>query len=261
MASLPRFPTELHQTVAEFATHFFLGRPLVDTVLVVNSCARGQVTPASDLDLAVLVSACATAEQLQGLEASWQEFMATEPLLRQFKHGSRFAQVHLDVFNGEFTPGVWDAGGGPDSFEVEIGNRIAHSAPMREAGPYFRQLQSRWLPYYDNDLRLRRLTMAREACAYDLEHVPHCLTRGLYFQAFDRLYKAFQEFLQGLFISHGIYPVAYNKWVREQVEGWLGLPELYQELPAILSVRNLESTELSEKADALRIVLERWVRP
>ncbi len=42
---------------------------------------------------------------------------------------------------------------------------------------------------------------------------------------------------------------------------WLALPKLYEELPPILSVRNIESPELGEKAGALRTLLEHWTRP
>jgi predicted nucleotidyltransferase len=261
MALSPTFPTPLHAQVAESVLSFLSPHGQVDTVLVVNSCARGWATAESDLDLAVLVRPAATAEDVQRLEADWQDFLANRPLVKKFKRSSRFAHVHLDFFNGPPAPTVWDDGGGPDSFEVEIGNRLAHSAPLGEAGPWLRDVQSRWLPYYGDDLRLRRLAMAREACAYDLEHVPFFVGRGLHFQAFDRLYKAFQEFLQALFIAHRTYPVAYNKWVREQVEGWLGLPDLYRELPPVLSVRNLETAELGERARTLETLLDRWVQP
>ena len=101
--------------------------------------------------------------------------------------------------------------------------------------------------------------MVRAACSYDLEHVPLFVGRGLYFQAFDRLYKSFQEFLQALFIARGVYPLAYNKWIRMQVAEWLGLPELYQRLPGILSVKNIESTERMDKANDLKGLLETWV--
>ena len=261
MISPGNFPTVLHRQAAELVGDFFTGQAHVDTVLVVNSCARGRAVPESDLDLAVLVKPTASVREIQALDALWQEFMAADPLIVQFRQAGRFAQVHLDLFDGRFAPSVWDDGGGPDSFEVEIGNRIAYAAPLREAGPYFRQLQSQWLPYYEDGLRLSRLQMAREACAYDLDHVPWYSKRGLYFQAFDRLYKAFQEFLQALFIARQTYPVAYNKWIREQVERWLELPVLYGELLPILSVRDFESEELVEKASVLHGLLERWIQP
>jgi hypothetical protein len=111
--------------------------------------------------------------------------MANDLLVAQFKRSSRYGQVHLDFFNGQMAPTVWDDGGGPDSFEVEVGNRVAYAVPLTEAGAHFCELQSRWLPYYENDLRLSRLAMVREACALDLERVSFFVSRSLYFAAFD----------------------------------------------------------------------------
>jgi hypothetical protein len=261
MISALRFPTELHRELAELAGDFFSAHAQVDTILVVNSCARGCAIAGSDLDLAVLITAAAASQEVQSLTTLWQRFIATQPLIHKFRSSGRFNQVHLDVFDGRMVPSVWDDGGGPDYFEVEIGNRLAYAVPLHKAGAYFRQLQSQWLPYYEEDLRLSRLAMVREACARDLEAIPFYLNRGLYFQAFDRLYKAFQEFLQALFLARRTYPLAYNKWIREQVTEWLSLPRLYAELPPILSVRNIGSLELGEKADALRTLLERWTCP
>jgi hypothetical protein len=111
------------------------------------------------------------------------------------------------------------------------------------------------VPYYNEDLRLQRLTMSRNACEYDLEHIPLFVKRRLYFQAFDILCKAFQEYLQTLFIANKIYPIAYNKWIKEQVVKWLNKPDLYPKLPPILSVCNIESNEIIEKANMLRQLL------
>jgi predicted nucleotidyltransferase len=258
MISSLRFPTERHREVAELARDFFCSHAYVDTILVVNSCARGRAVAGSDLDMAVLMMPTAPSREVQSLTMKWQQFMATDGKANRFRSTGRFAQVHVDVFDGRMMPTVWDDGGGPDSFEIEIGNRVAYAAPFDEAGSYFRQLQSRWLPYYEEELRLSRLAMVRESCARDLEAIPLVLERGLYFQAFDRLYKAFQEFLQALFLARRTYPLAYNKWIREQVTEWLGLPELYQELPEILSVPSIESAEIGQKADRLRVLLERW---
>jgi predicted nucleotidyltransferase len=261
MISPLRFPTPLHREVAELARIFFSSQVHVDTVLVVNSCARGGAVAGSDLDMAVLLTPTAPSQEMESLTKKWQQFMATDPKVQQFRSTGRFTQVHVDVFDGRMMPTVWDDGGGPDSFEIEIGNRVAYAAPLGQVGAYFRQLQAQWLPYYEEELRLSRLAMVREACARDLEAIPFFLNRGLYFQAFDRLYKAFQEFLQALFVARSTYPLAYNKWIREQVADWLALRELYEELPPILSVRNIESPELGHKADALRTLLERWTCP
>lgn len=260
MTATARFPTLLHQQVSELVGDFFATQTHVDTTLLVNSCARGQAVPDSDLDVAVLVKSTTSVKELRELEMLWGEFAAAQSLIQQFRQAGRFSQVHLDVLDGRIAPSIWDDGGGPDSFEVEIGNRFAHSLPLHEAGPPFRELQAEWLPYYPEDLRQRRLTMVRDACAHDLDYIPFLLDRGLHFQAFDRLYKAHQEFLQTLFISRKIYPIAYNKWIREQVAGWLALPDLYRELPPILSIRNIESNEMIRNADALRNLLKIWVQ-
>ena len=95
----------------------------------------------------------------------------------------------------------------------------------------------------------------------NLERVNAGVARNLYFHAFDKLYHAFQEFLQALFIARRVYPIAYDKWIHEQVSGWLGLPQLYARLPAILEVRDLESDELCGRARELLELLEVWARP
>src|SRR5207244_9492072 len=55
MISALRFPTVLHCEVAELAGDFFSAHASVDTILVVNSCARGRTVAGSDLAVAVLM--------------------------------------------------------------------------------------------------------------------------------------------------------------------------------------------------------------
>ena len=74
-------------------------------------------------------------------------------------------------------------------------------------------------------------------------------------QAFDILYKAFQKYLETLFITNQTYPIAYNKSIHEQVVKFLNKPELYPKLSPILSVTNIESNEINEKAKMLRELL------
>lgn len=252
------YPTPLHEKAAEAAYNFFHPLPEVDTVLVVNSLARGQGIPESDLDMNVLVRQDVPAEEIARLEAAWREERTKNEALRRFAASGEHAHVHLDVVNGQFVPETWDDGGGPDGFELGIGNMLAYGAPMHHVGPHYRALQAQWLPFYGEELRAQRLEMARSACAYDLGHVPFFVKRELYFQAFDRLYKAFQEFLQALFIARRVYPLAYNKWIRMQVEDWLGLPELYRELPPVISVSSIESDMLIEKARVLHALLDQY---
>jgi hypothetical protein len=259
MQTSPQFPTSIHKQAAEEIVDFSRTLP-VHAVLLVNSCARGTATAQSDLDIALLIDPALSASERQQLDHAWRERYRSAPIFRDLEQLGRFSCVHLDFFDGQWTPEVWDDGGGPDAFEIEIGNRVAHSAPLWE-GKMFADLQSLWLPYYGDELRNTRLKMVIDACLLDFERIPFLVARGLNFYAFDRLYHAFQEFLQALFIAHRTYPIAYNKWVREQVEDWLGLPILYSDLTHVLEIGRLQPEDLIEKAEYLRRLLEIWIIP
>ena len=69
------------------------------------------------------------------------------------------------------------------------------------------------------------------------------------------LYKAFQKYLQTLFIANKTYPIAYNKWIKEQVVEWLNMPDLYPQLSTIISIPEIESDEINDKAKILRGLL------
>jgi|SRR5215204_417621 len=251
----PSFPTKLHQDTAELIRDYFSAIPGVDTVLIVNSCARGQAVPESDLDLAILVKPDITTAEIKSMERSWQIYLETQPTLTKYEQSNQFAHLHLDIIDGNYVPMSIKNGEPVDYFEIEIGNQICYSAPMENAGLYFRALQSKWLPYYNEELRLQRLQMAKDACNYDLDHIPFFIKRELYFQAFDILCKAFQEYLQALFIANKTYPIAYNKWIKEQVIKWLNKPDLYPKLSPILSISNIESNQINGKVKALRRLL------
>ena len=251
----PVFPTKIHQDSAEVVRDYFLKMDATDTVLVVNSCARGQAVPESDLDFAILVKAGITALEIKSIEESWQRYQENHSTIVKYKRSGPFAHLHLDIIDGSYAPGKMGDGEPIDFFEVEIGNQICYAAPMDLAGTYFLELQEKWLPYYEEELRLDRLQMVKDACNYDLDHVSFFVKRELYFQAFEILYKAFQEYLQAVFIANKTYPIAYNKWIKEQVVKWLNKPALYPRLSPILSINNFESGEIIDKAAELRKLL------
>ena len=248
---MPSYPTPTHAEAAEVAARFLRALPGADAVLLVNSCARGQALPTSDLDLAVLVN---SATESSRSEARWKDFYASLPIFRELESFSRFARVHVDFFDGAFQPGVWDDGGGPDSFELEIGNWVAHGHLLHARTDKFSELQGLWLPYYAEELRGNRLVMVSQACHLDLLRTKHAVERGLYFQAFDSFYKALREFLQGLFIQARIYPLSYSKWLREQLEHLPNGLQIYDRLPPLLQTRDLCGPELSEKAELLEVL-------
>ena len=65
----PIFPTALHQRAAGVVQGYFAQIPEADTVLVVNSCARGQAVADSDLDFAVLAKPRSSARKIASIQS------------------------------------------------------------------------------------------------------------------------------------------------------------------------------------------------
>ncbi len=147
----------------------------------------------------------------------------------------------------------------PDSFEIGIGNYLVYAHPLFHRSDYWQCLRELWLPYYVDELRARRLVISRQHGLDNLDHIPPYVARGLYFQSFDRLWLATQDFLQGLFIARRTYPIAYNKWIREQIVDILGLPDLYAQLTTLFEIEHFESDDLVFKAELLRNLFDEYV--
>ena len=256
MRYTPAYPTPEHERAAEAAVAFFAARPETDAVLLVNSCARGQATADSCLDITVLVPAGA---DLGAIEAAWAVHEMHDPAVAALRSVGAFSVVHPNVIDGRFEPAPHPADEYPDDVEIVIGNALAYSVPLWERGDRLQRLRDTWLPYYGDDLRRQRLAEVRWCCAHVLDHIPPYVARGLYFQAFARLWSAFRIFLQALFIAHRTYPIAYDKWIRDQVVDILGLPELYARLPGLFEIGRLESDDLVGKARDLRDLLDAYV--
>lgn len=252
------YPTPEHAAAAEAITEFFAKQYSIDAVLLVNSCARGKATRDSCLDMIVLAKPELLRPQFGALEAGWAKFEETNQTIKALEKVGKYSVVHPDFVDGVFAPRERDEAAGPDDFELGIGNFLAYSVPLWEGSDYLARLKQQWLPYYSEDLRLKRLAMVRHYCLNNLHHIPLYIERGLYFQSFDRLYNAYREFLQALFIARRTYPIAYNKWIREQVEEILGLPELYDQLTHLFEICRFESPEIASKAEEVEQLLETY---
>jgi len=252
------YPTQEHQRAAETIVDFFVSNYKIDAVLLVNSCARGKATRDSCLDIVMLAKPDLSRSPLSELEASWKEFEKSNQTIQDLYKAGKYSVVHPDFIHGVFNPKEQDEVAGPDDFEIEVGNFLAYSVPLWEGSDYFSQLKGQWLPYYDEELRQQRLDKVRWYCLNNLNHIPLYIERGLYFQSFDRLYNAYREFLQALFIARRTYPIAYNKWIREQVEEILGLPALYAQLSHLFEIKQFESYEIADKAKEVEQLLEKY---
>ncbi|NIQ07750.1 MAG: hypothetical protein GWO20_19150 [Candidatus Korarchaeota archaeon] len=124
--------------------------------------------------------------------------------------------------------------------------------PLFERSDYFQRLRDQWLPYYSEDLRHRRLAEKRRYFYNNLDHIPLYAERGLVFAAFHRLYLAYLEFLQALFIKKRTYPISYTKWIEEQLLDILGLSSLFPHVKSLLTIDTLGEDQLKKKAQHLR---------
>lgn len=255
----PRIASSAHAAAATAAADFFSGAEIVDGVLLVGSWARGHADETSDLDIAIVVTPESDAVERQELVAAWEQSAAHAEAVKVLRPIVRYSNVEIDLIDGEFvaTPRGWTSG--PDDFELQLGNYVAYSVPLFERGARCGALRDRWLPFYDDDLRARRLESVRTYCLNNLDHVPWALERGDSFHAFHRMYHAFQEFLQALFISRRTYPVAYDKWIAEQLDELLGLPELAPELAGIVGAGKLDGTTIAESAATLQQLFDAYV--
>jgi predicted nucleotidyltransferase len=252
------YPSPEHQQAAEAIVEFFSANYPVEAVLLVNSCARGKATRDSCLDMLVLARPEILSPHLSTWEKQWADFNRTHPVVQTLERVGRYSQVHLDFSDGVFVPREQDEAAGPDSFEIEIGNFLVYSLPLWQGSDYLTQVKEQWLPYYAEPLRRQRLSRVRFFCLNNLHHIPLYLERGLYFQCFDRLYNAYQEFLQALFISRRTYPIAYNKWIQEQLVDILRMPDLYRQVSHLFEIEHFESREILDKAQRVEQLLERY---
>lgn len=255
------YPTTEHRDAANEIVEFFVDRDGVEAVLLVNSCARGKATKDSCLDIAVLLNPDTSEKRELEWESEWETHLAAMPVFERLKSIGRFSAVHLYFTLGTFVPGDREEVGEPDSFEIVVGNCLVYGVPLWNGSDYFAQLREKWLPYYDEPLRQQRLEVARWHCLNDLDNIPFLVDRGLYFHAFERLQLALKSFLQGLFISRRTYPIAYNKWIQEQVVEILELPDLYSSISRLFELQCFESDEIAQKARELRGLVEIFIEP
>ncbi|MHB0859376.1 MAG: hypothetical protein ACYC5M_17645 [Anaerolineae bacterium] len=251
----PAFPTDRHRAAAESVVDRFSADQRVQAVLLVASCARGVAVPESCVDITILVAP----NDLPVLRAEWPEieaFLANDPACRALAEMVPWSSVDLDLSSGEFELDHHSWTTGADMYEVEIGNTLAWAHPMLLRGGRFEQLQDQFLPYYDEALRAERLRSVIRFASNNLDHIVPYARRGLFVQSFKRLYHALEEYLQALFIARRIYPIAYDKWVREQLVDVLDEPGIYEELTHILTMPAFSVPLFGEHSQRLRALLD-----
>jgi hypothetical protein len=258
------FPALIHEEAVEAILSYFQQLPETEAVLLVNSCVCRHAHRNICLNMIVFVTPETLAQHGPRLNDNWLTFYKSDSHLATLVQAGRSAEVYLEILDGQYTPAPRTIDDAADSFELKVGNHLAYSHILWERSSYATWLRKQWLPYYAEPLRQERLLQVQNACRHHLDHIPLYARRELYFAAFDRLYTGFQLFMQALFIAHRTYPIAYNKWIEEQIVEILELPDLYRLLPGVLEVRPFTSgiviSRAQELATLLRIYTEKDMR-
>jgi predicted nucleotidyltransferase len=225
-------------------------------ILLTCSCARGKATKDSCLDLAVIIKNIKDKEKIRKF---FNRLTKTEKSFMTLKKVGAYSHIDLNVTDGMIKPKHRGWTSGPDNFELEIGNVFRYYVLLFDRNKYFEKLRKKWIPYYNEKLRRKRLLEVKIFCMNSLSHVPLYVNRHLYFEAFDRLYNASQEFMQALFIKKRIYPLSYTKWIKEQYVEILKMPKLYDQIRDIIQIKNFESGEMAGKAAKLKKLVKEYL--
>lgn len=251
------FPTDFHKEVFEKSIDFLKKHPAVGAVSLGGSLGRGEGVPTSDVDLNAYLKLGSIPDVKEKLLQDFKSFAAT---LGDFSKIDKYFHVDLDVrsINIKPEPRRWTSG--PDEYEVEIGNAYVHCELVFELDQVFTNAKKQYVPYYNEEFRQKRFKEVLMYLNNNIGHIEPAVNRGLYFHAHKRLHDANREFLQALFISRKIYPIAYDKWVKKQLVEILNLSKLHEEFVALYELNKLESTELIEKGQKLSNLINLYVK-
>ncbi|MFX0170238.1 MAG: nucleotidyltransferase domain-containing protein [Candidatus Hodarchaeota archaeon] len=247
------YPTVEHEIAAKKIVELCSRDRQVMSILLIGSCARGKASKDSCLDVVLLVS---EKTEISRVREHFERLFQRIPEIVQLREAGKYSQVDLIVSDGKIEAQERDWTSGPDEFELEIGNFFVYSDVLFDREKYFDTMKQPYLPFYAETLREQRLAQVKMYMYNNLDHIPLYVQRGLFFNSFSRLYNASKEFLQALFISKKVYPISYDKWIKEQLVEVLKEPKLYREFVKLSEIKNLESEELIQKADQLRTLAQ-----
>jgi len=252
----PSFPTDHHQAAAEAVVDYWALRPETQAVLLTCSCARGRAVPDSCVDMSIVVAP----ERLRATQSAiwprFERYCRENAACQALKARVPWSAVDADLIDGTFSPGYHGYTSGADDFELQVGNAIAWSRPLLRNGDRWERLQAEWLPYYGASRRDERMASILTFARNNIEHIAPYAARGLLHQAHRRLLHASEEYLQALFISRRVYPIAYDKWIREQMVDILDEPAAYDQFHGLFALPSLDAHSLSHSAGTLSELLD-----
>ena len=89
------YPTDEHKNATYATRDYFREQKGVETVLLVNSCARSKATIDSCVDIAVLANPSYLTNGVSQLENAWNEFYKNQNVFRSLEKAGLFSEVHV----------------------------------------------------------------------------------------------------------------------------------------------------------------------
>ncbi len=128
------YPTPEHQGAAEAIVEFFTTIPEIEAVCLICSCARSKASRDSCLDILALGKPETMSTAQADIQKVWDEFYTTDPIFQKPAAVGKYAHVDLEFSDGHFGPTEHYWVGGPDEFELVIGNYLVYSVPLYQGG-------------------------------------------------------------------------------------------------------------------------------
>lgn len=238
--------------------------PEVFAIALTGSLARGKAVIGSCIDLCFFLDKEGYEALPSGLKARTKAYsrMGGEVCYYDGKveGGIEFGDIRVDI---EFTDGKFQTGHMSfdivrDEFETTIGNHLVYCLPLFQRGVKYQRLRSKYLPFYSDALRKERLTGTQSEFSYKTWKTRWLASRGEYLAALETLLEAQRIFLQHLFIKERKYPIDYVKWLKEQCETILSMPELYAKLADVVEGIKLNKRGIAEKAAVLEQIMQHY---
>lgn len=253
-----QFPTTAHRDIFWAAVDRLKRLHEIVVINISGSVARGQGSFDADVDLDVFAQNDRFTPRLASVIKRIEQELNAQ--YRKRSGVGRFFElgIHERLLRPKPQPRHWTSG--PDDFEIVVGHSFVNCNNVFSRGGAYERARHRFVPYYAESLRKKRLREVTKFCLNNIAHIEPFVRRKLYFQAYRRFYDASREFLQALFISRRVYPLDYDKWVKYELTELLGLPAVARELSRLYTLKKLESRELVAKGRRLKQMLRKYVR-
>jgi len=258
------FPNENYRRTLEKMVDYFRVFPGVFAVVLTGSLVRGKAVEGSCIDLCVFLHKEDYERLASGVKARAKAYsrMGGEVCYytSEVEGGVEFGDVRVDM---QFTDGKFQRGHMSfdivrDEFETTIGNLLVHCMPFFQKGNRYQHLGARYLPFYDDAIRKERLDGTSEEFNYKAWKAHWLASRGEYFSALETLLETERIFLQHLFIKERKYPIDYAKWLKEQCETILCMPELYRKLTGVVEGIKLSKRGIIKKTSMLERMMQQY---